>query len=83
MPVYVTVDIDGIDPPCSPAATWPAPGGLTYTQMVRLLRGIVARGPLAGMDVCEFAPERDVNDLTALFITRLFMVAVGATRLAS
>lgn len=80
-PVYVTVDIDGIDPACAPAATWPAPGGLTYTQMVRLLRGVVARGPLAGMDVCELAPERDVNDLTALFITRLFMVAVGASRL--
>jgi len=80
--VYLTVDIDGIDPGTAPAATWPAPGGLTYTQMVQLLRGIVARGPLAGMDVCEYAPARDVNDLTALFIARLLLVAIGATRLA-
>jgi agmatinase len=80
-PVYVTVDIDGIDPGAAPAATWPAPGGLTYVQMVRLLRGIVSRGPLAGMDVCEFAPARDVNDLTGLFIARLFLVAIGATHL--
>lgn len=81
--IYVTLDIDGIDPSCAPAATWPAPGGLTYWHMVRLLRGIVARGPLAGMDVCEFAPARDVNDLTALFIVRLFLVAIGAARLAA
>ena len=76
--VYVTVDIDGLDPSCAPGTLWPAPGGLTFWQAARLVRGLAGRCRLAGMDVCELAPARDPQGHTALVITRLLMLAMGS-----
>jgi len=82
--VYITIDIDGLDPSCAPGTLWPAPGGLQFWQAARLVRGLAGRCRLAGMDVCEFAPARDPQGHTALVITRLLMIAMGsaARRLA-
>lgn len=77
--VYITVDIDGLDPSCAPGTLWPAPGGLFFWQTARLVRGVASRGRLAGMDVCEFAPSLDPQGHTALVIVRLLMLALGAT----
>jgi agmatinase len=77
--VYITVDVDGLDPSCAPGALWPAPGGLWFWQLARLVRGVAGRCELAGMDVCEFVPERDPQGLTALAAARLFMIAAGAS----
>jgi agmatinase len=76
--VYITVDIDGLDPGCAPGTLWPAPGGLQFWQAARLVRGLAGRCRLAGMDVCEFAPARDPQGHTALVITRLLMIAMGS-----
>ena len=75
--VYITIDIDGLDPSCAPGTLWPAPGGLSYWQAARLVRGLALRSRLAGMDVCEFAPGRDPQGHTALVIARLLMIAMG------
>ena len=77
--VYVTIDVDGLDPSCAPGTLWPAPGGLLSWQAARLVRELAGRCRLAGMDVCEFAPARDPQGHTALVITRLLMIAMGAT----
>ncbi len=77
--LYVTVDIDGLDPGCAPGTMWPAPGGLLFWQAAKLVRELCRRCRLAGMDVCEFAPSRDPQGHTALAITRLLMIAAGAT----
>jgi agmatinase len=76
--VYITIDVDGIDPVYAPGTIWPEPGGLTSLEAKRLVRQVIGRGELVGMDVCEFAPARDVNDATALLVTRLLMNALGA-----
>jgi len=76
--VYITIDIDGLDPSCAPGTVWPAPGGLHFWQAARLVRGLAGRCRLAGMDVCEFAPARDPQGHTALVVTRLLMIAMGA-----
>ena len=77
--VYVTVDVDGLDPSCAPGTLWPAPGGLWFWQLARLVRAVARRCELAGMDVCEFAPVRDPLGHTALAAARLLMIAAGAT----
>lgn len=77
--LYVTVDVDGLDPSFAPGVLWPAPGGLMFWQAARLLRTLATRCRLAGMDVCELVPARDPQGLTALTVARLFMIAVGAT----
>jgi agmatinase len=75
--VYVTVDIDGLDPGCAPGTLWPAPGGLLFWQLSRLVRGVASRCELAGMDICEFVPARDYGGHTALAAARLLMIAAG------
>ena len=77
--VYITIDVDGLDPSCAPGTLWPAPGGLWFWQLARLVRGVAGRCELAGMDVCEFAPARDPQGHTALAAARLLMIAAGAT----
>lgn len=76
--LYVTVDVDGLDPSCAPGVLWPAPGGLQFWQVARLLRTLATRCRLAGMDVCELVPARDPQGLSALAVARLLMIAVGA-----
>jgi agmatinase len=76
--VYITIDVDGLDPSCAPGTLWPAPGGLWFWQVARLLRGVIARSALAGMDICEFVPRCDPQGHTALAAARLLMNAVGA-----
>jgi agmatinase len=76
--VYITVDVDGLDPGCAPGTLWPAPGGLLFWQLVGLVRGVASRCRLAGMDVCEFVPARDPQGHTALAAARLLMIAAGA-----
>ena len=75
---YLTVDLDGIDPAIAPGVGAPSPGGLTFTEARRLVRGLVGKGRVVGMDVVEITPSSDVNDLTAITAGRLIVNLVGA-----
>lgn len=76
--LYITIDVDGLDPSCAPGVWWPAPGGLLFWEAARLVRSLARRCRLAGMDVCELVPARDPQGLTALAVARLLMIAMGA-----
>jgi agmatinase len=76
-PWYVAVDVDGFDPSVTPGTGYPVPGGLTFRQGRDLLRAIAERGLLAGMDIAEIYPSRDVRGLTALTALRLLLLAMG------
>lgn len=54
--VYVTVDVDGLDPAIIPATGTPEPGGLAWWDALDLLREVFARRRVVGMDVVELAP---------------------------
>ena len=73
--VFVSFDCDGLDPSVMPAVSAPAPGGLSYTEAWDLLSGIRAR--LAGAAFTEYVPALDVNELSALTITRLISALVA------
>lgn len=79
---YVTVDVDGLEPSIAPGTfeTAAIPGGLTFHQVVGLLRGLAAKGELVGIDVCEFCPHLDIHQLTATTIVRLLVNAIGMVR---
>jgi agmatinase len=55
--VYVTLDVDGLDPSIMPATGTPVPGGLSWYYTVDLLREVLARHRLVGADVVEVAPR--------------------------
>ena len=75
--VLVSIDVDGLDPAVMPAVIGRAPGGLDYWQVARLLRGVAAKADIAGFDIVEFMPARDVDGLGALVAARLVAHAVG------
>lgn len=64
-PVYISFDIDCLDPAFAPGTGTPEPGGLTSSQALTLVEEFVTRVPnLVGMDVVEVAPAYDHAQLT-------------------
>ncbi len=58
--VYVSFDIDGLEPSCCPHTGTPVPGGLTYNEAVYMLEALVESGrEIVGFDVVEVAPFED------------------------
>jgi agmatinase len=64
-PLYISVDIDVLDPAHAPGTGTPEPGGLTSRELLLLLRGL-AGCRLVGGDVVEVAPAYDHAELTSL-----------------
>jgi agmatinase len=54
--VYVTFDLDGLDPSILPATGTPEPGGLDWFEAVDLLKAVAGRARIVGMDIVELAP---------------------------
>jgi agmatinase len=77
VPVFVTLDIDALDPAVVPAVIGPAPGGLQYWQVVNLLKGLAARSRIIGFDLVELMPANDVGQRGALVAARLVAVMLG------
>ena len=64
-PVYVSIDIDVLDPAFAPATGTPEPGGFTSRELLGILRGL--RGTrLIGADIVEVAPAYDHAEITSL-----------------
>ena len=59
--VYVTIDVDGLDPSIVPGTGTPEPGGLSWYQLLKLLREISKRKKIVGFDIVELAPIRGFN----------------------
>lgn len=64
-PVYLTFDIDCLDPSCAPGTGTPVCGGLTTHQALEIIRGLAGIN-LVGMDLVEVAPIYDVGEITSL-----------------
>jgi agmatinase len=65
LPVYLSVDIDVLDPSFAPGTGTPEAGGLTSRELLRVLRGLTGLH-LVGADVVEVAPAYDHAEITAL-----------------
>src|SRR5690606_2011482 len=61
--VYVSVDIDGLDPKLCPNTGTPVPGGLDFEELMYLFNRLKASGKeIVGFDLCEVAPGNDQWD---------------------
>jgi agmatinase len=81
-PVYVSIDIDVLDPAHAPGTGTPEPGGLSTRELMLLLRGMAGL-PLVGADVVEVAPPYDHAELTALAAANLAYECLALFALAS
>ncbi len=75
-PVYLSIDLDALDPSILPGVGTPEPGGLTYYQALTLIETLTQRGPIIGLDLVELAPipGQHMSEFTA---ARLLYKAVG------
>ena len=69
-PVYLSFDIDGLDPAFAPGTGTPVPGGLASWQALELVRGLGGLD-LVGMDIVEVSPPFDHAEITALAAAHL------------
>jgi agmatinase len=76
--VYLSVDIDVIDPGMAPGTGTPEPGGMLTRELLRAIRQVVGAVDLVGMDVVEVAPAYDVSDVTAAAAHRCVLEAISA-----
>lgn len=71
-PIYVTIDLDGLDPAFAPGVSHHEPGGLTTRELLDILRQVAAMGgEVVGADIVELNPRRDLNDTTAMVAAKL------------
>jgi agmatinase len=54
--VYITIDVDGLDPAIMPATGTPEPGGLSWYELLSLLRAVISARTVVGCDVVELSP---------------------------
>ncbi len=70
--VYVSLDIDAIDPAYAPATNWIEPAGFTSREILEFLNRI-SKLPIVGFDVVEIVPSKDVNDMTSSLAAKLIV----------
>ncbi len=76
--IYLSVDIDVVDPGMAPGTGTPEPGGMLARELLRAVRQIVGQVDLVGMDVVEVSPPYDNAEITALLAHRVVLEAISA-----
>jgi agmatinase len=75
--VFLSVDVDVVDPGMAPGTGTPEPGGLSSRQLLDAVRRIAMEIPLAGIDVVEVAPPYDHAEVTAFLANRVVLEALS------
>ena len=74
-PVYLSIDLDGLDPAFAPGVSHREPGGLSVRDVLTMIHGL--RGPIAGADIVEFNPAQDLGGLTAAAAAKIVREVAG------
>jgi len=75
--VFLSIDVDVVDPGSAPGTGTPEPGGLTSRQLLDAVRRIAMEVPLGGVDVVEVSPPYDHAEITAYLGNRIVLEALG------
>jgi agmatinase len=76
--VYISVDIDVIDPGSAPGTGTPEPGGFLPRELLRAIRRIAGSVRIAGMDIVEVSPPYDHAEVTAMAANRVALECISA-----
>src|SRR5688500_11457950 len=79
-PVYVSIDLDGLDPAFAPGVSHRESGGLSVRDVLAMIHAL--KGPIVGADVVEFNPAHDVGGLTASAAAKIVREIAGAMMLS-
>ena len=76
--IWISLDIDVVDPGLAPGTGTPEPGGLLTRELLRALRQIASAVPVAGMDIVEVSPPYDWAESTAMIANRAALEVISA-----
>jgi agmatinase len=76
--VFLSVDVDVVDPGMAPGTGTPEPGGLTSRQLLDAVRRCCYELPIVGLDVVEVSPPYDHAEITAYLANRVVLEALSA-----
>ncbi len=76
--IYLSVDIDVLDPAYAPGTGTPEPGGLTARELLGAVREVALRTELAGVDIVEVSPPYDPAGITAEVAHRVVLEVLSA-----
>jgi agmatinase len=68
-PVYISLDMDALDPAYAPGVSHLEPGGLSTREVLNIIQAINV--PILGADIVEYNPTRDINDITGMVCAKL------------
>jgi len=72
--IYISIDIDALDPSIAPGTGFAIPGGLTYRELWLILRQIAEEFNIIAFDIVEVAPNLDLpNNITSNLATKIIM----------
>ncbi len=74
-PVYISLDMDVLDPAYAPGVSHHEPGGMSTRKVLRLIQSIGC--PIVGADIVEYNPDRDVNGMTAAVAAKFVKEIAG------
>lgn len=75
--IYLSLDIDGLDPACAPGTGTPEHGGPTTRECLEFLRLICTELPVKAMDIVEVSPPLDISDVTSLAAIKIIYEVFG------
>lgn len=74
-PLYISLDMDVLDPAYAPGVSHHEPGGMATRDVLKLIQSI--RCPIVGADIVEYNPDRDVNEMTAAVAAKFLKELAG------
>lgn len=76
--IYISVDLDCVDPASAPGVSVPSPAGLSAIDLIYLLNKVISGGNVAGIDIVELAPDYDINGMTAILAARILSECIAS-----
>jgi agmatinase len=76
--VYLSIDLDCMDPGVAPGVSVPTPGGLFPLDLIYMIKEITENLHIVGMDIVELSPDYDLNQNTANHASRILMEMISS-----
>ncbi len=79
--VYISIDLDCIDPGIAPGVSVPTPGGITPLELIFLVKQVCEKCNVVGLDIVELTPGFDLNNNTANIAARTLMESIASLKI--
>jgi len=79
--VYISIDLDSIDPGIAPGVSVPTPGGMTPLELIFLVKKVCEKCNVVGLDIVELTPSFDLNNNTANIAARTLMESMASLKI--